>query len=178
MPRCSVAVTGAPLSARTTDLVLAVQGAGYEVDLIATPASAEWVDLAAVTAATGAELRNARRSESSVRLPLPDCLVICPATFNTINKTAAGIGDTHAHSFFCECIAARLPTVVVPMINDRLWRHPALADSIARLKFAGSHFIDVHTGRTELRPVTSGHGREVVTAFDPNWIVASLRAAG
>ncbi|WP_241895894.1 flavoprotein [Jatrophihabitans sp. GAS493] len=170
-------VTGAPLSARCADIVSALQTAEVSVDLVTTPAAGEWIDTEAVTAATGAQLRSqARASSSSPRVGLPDLMIVCPATFNTVNKAALGIADTSAHGFICECIACRVPTIVVPMINDRLWGHPALASHIAALKRAGVHFLSPLTGEPALAPVVSGTGSAVVAAFDPMWLVEAIPA--
>jgi phosphopantothenoylcysteine synthetase/decarboxylase len=176
VPRCSVAVTGAPLSRRCADFVLALQQGGFEVDLIATAAAAEWFDADAVLRATGAMLRESRSDPSQPnRLPLPDVLIVCPATFNTVNKAALGIADSHAHSFVCECVASRVPTILVPMINDRLWSHPALAANLERLRSTGVGFLDVCTGGSQPTAVPSGTGESVVTAFQPAWLLAAIR---
>src|ERR1700712_2868995 len=134
MPRCTLVLTGAPLSERCTDIVGALQGAGYEVDLVVSEAASAWVDVDRVFAATGAETRiHAQPGGTSPRKPLPDVVVVCPATFNTINKVANGIADTRTHSFLCECVGAGILMMFVPMINDRLWNHPALGSSMRML---------------------------------------------
>jgi hypothetical protein len=50
-------------------------------------------------------------------LPPPDAIVVAPATFNTINKWAAGISDTLALGLLTEAIGKRLPVVALPFIN-------------------------------------------------------------
>ena len=104
-------------------------------------------------------------------------LVVCPATFNTISKAALGIADTPAHSFLCECIGAAVRTVFVPMINDRLWNHPALAGHLDRLVQAGAVLVDVRTGAERPTPVPSGSGGAVVEAFDAAWITRRITAS-
>ena len=175
MTRCTVVVAGAPLAARTHDVVIALQLAGHEVDLIATDSAREWMDVAAVAADTRSEVRqSARTDQSSPRQALPDFVVICPATFNTLNKLAVGIADTRAHSFLAECIAERVSILCVPMINARLWKHPALAPHIELLVTAGVNFLDIHTGGPGAREVQSGTGPEVVARFEADWIPQAL----
>lgn len=41
----------------------------------------------------------------------PAALVVCPATFNTVNRAAAGAIDTYALGQLCEALGMRLPTV-------------------------------------------------------------------
>jgi phosphopantothenoylcysteine synthetase/decarboxylase len=175
MTRCTIVATGAPLSRRLADLVAGIQAAGFEVDLLATASATAWVDLAEVTKSTGSTERVS--SSYGPRLPLPDALVVCPATFNTLNKAALGLADTHAHSFICECIGAEIPTIIVPMINDRLWNHPVLAEHVDALEGAGVTFISVLNGEPGARPVPSGTGDQVVIDFDPAWITAQLPSA-
>jgi phosphopantothenoylcysteine synthetase/decarboxylase len=175
MPRCTLVLTGAPLAERCTDIVGALQGAGYEVDLVVTESASAWVDVDRVSGATGAEARiHAQPDATSPRKPLPDVVVVCPATFNTINKVAQGIADTRTHSFLCECVGAGVRLLVVPAINDRLWNHPALGSSLQMLAGAGALFLDSQTGTLDAAPVVSGLGGQLVADFDPSWIIAAL----
>jgi phosphopantothenoylcysteine synthetase/decarboxylase len=45
--------------------------------------------------------------------------------FNTVNKLAAGITDNYATGLLCEALASRTPITIAPMVNNRLWPHPA-----------------------------------------------------
>jgi phosphopantothenoylcysteine synthetase/decarboxylase len=175
MPRCTLVLTGAPLAERCTDVVTALQESGYEVDLVVSEAASAWVDPDRVSTATGAETRiHAHPGATSPRKPLPDVVVVCPAAFNTINKVAQGIADTRTHSFLCECIGAGVQLLFVPMINDRLWNHPALGSSMQLLAVAGALFLHPQTGTLDAVPVISGSGMQLVADFDPSWIVAAL----
>jgi len=60
-----------------------------------------------------------------------------PATFNTINKWAAGISDTLALGLLNEAIGLGLPVIAVPTANVALIRHPAFVRSIAELRACG-----------------------------------------
>ncbi len=71
-------------------------------------------------------------------LPKADAILVMPATFNTINKWAQGIGDTLAASILCEALGRGTPPVVaVPCLKMDLVRHPAFARSIALLRDCG-----------------------------------------
>lgn len=94
-------------------------------------------------------------------LPPPDAIVVAPATFNTINKWAAGISDTLVLGLLCEAMGMELPVVVLPYLNAAQGKHPALADSIQRLRGCGVQVLfgpDVlplhrpREGRRELFP--------------------------
>jgi Flavoprotein len=67
--------------------------------------------------------------------------VAAPATFNTINKWAAGISDTLALGLVTEAIGKRLPVVAVPFINAAQAEHPAFQASVDRLRAAGVQLL-------------------------------------
>ncbi|WP_432831169.1 flavoprotein [Dactylosporangium sp. CA-092794] len=173
----TVVVCGAPLTLRTGDLVAALQGAGWLPRVVGTPTAREWLDAEAVEGLTGRPPQFDYRAPTlERRADPPAALVVCPATFNTINKAAAGAMDTYALGQVCEAIGMRLPTLVVPMVNDKLWGHPAWSASLAVLRGAGVRLVDVHTGQPGEVPTKSGTGAEVIERFQPAWLVEQLNA--
>ena len=101
-------------------------------------------------------------------------VVVCPMTFNTLNKLALGSSDTYALGLLNEAVASRVPLVAVPIISDRLWPHPALAASFQRLTAAGVVFLDPQTGERGTRPVPSGTGPHIASVLDPTWLLPHL----
>ncbi|WP_428983120.1 flavoprotein [Phytohabitans maris] len=98
---------GAPLTGRLPFLVSALQGAGWRPRVICTPSALEWVDHDAVAHLTrAAPVSDFRSPRTPKEGPSPVALVVCPATFNTVNKAATGIADTYASATICE---AQLP---------------------------------------------------------------------
>lgn len=172
----TIVVCGAPLADRAADIAGAALNAGWEVYVIATPAGFGWVDKEAVRQVTGKPVRvEYRAPDQPKQVPEPDAVVACPATFNTVNKWAAGLADNYAMGFLCEALGLRVPIVAVPMLKDELWRHPAWQPSIVRLSEAGVTFLDVQTGEVGARPVESGTGDAISAAFDPVWVLPHLR---
>lgn len=144
------------------------------VRVVATSSAMDWVDAAQVERVTGfAVLVEHRRPGQAKRFPPPAQAIVCPATFNTVNKLAAGIMDNYAAGLLCEALASRTPMTIVPMVNNRLWRHPAWQRNLDMLAAAGVRFVDIQTGHAG-RPaaVQSGTGGEVVAAFDPAWVLS------
>jgi phosphopantothenoylcysteine synthetase/decarboxylase len=175
MPHCLLVVTGAPLTLRCADIATTLKQAGWSVQVIPTAAAAAWVDDETIATASGQPAVSEHRDPSEAkRGEAPDAVVVAPATFNTISKAALGIADTYAHSVLCEAIGSRMPIVMVPMLNDALWGHPALGGHLQTLRTAGVGFVDPQTGADSHVPVPSGTGDEVVRAFEPSWIVAKL----
>jgi phosphopantothenoylcysteine synthetase/decarboxylase len=75
-------------------------------------------------------------------LPKADAMLVMPATFNTINKWAQGIGDTLVTSILCEALGRGSPPIVtVPCLKMDLVRHPAFSRSIVLLREWGVHVL-------------------------------------
>jgi phosphopantothenoylcysteine synthetase/decarboxylase len=73
-------------------------------------------------------------------------VAVAPATFNTINKWAAGIADTLALGTLCEAYGLGVPIAVLPCVADALAAHPAYRASLARLRAMGVRFGDPRNG--------------------------------
>jgi Flavoprotein len=88
------------------------------VCLIATPRAFQWLDVPGLSGRTGHPVRHNYKlpGEPDV-LPEPDAIIVAPATFNTLNKWAAGIADTLALGLLCEATRRDLPVVVLPYLN-------------------------------------------------------------
>lgn len=74
--------------------------------------------------------------------------MVAPATFNTINKWAAGLADTLAVATLCEASGLGVPVAVLPCVGEALASHPAYRESLARLRGMGVRFGDPHAGNT------------------------------
>src|SRR5215831_12121830 len=118
------------------------QDRGWDVCVITTPAGATFLDADPVAVLTGhpVRVRYEHPDEPDV-LPPADAFVIAPATFNTINKLAAGISDTLALGLLNEAVGAGLPIIAVPFPNQMLARHPTFVTSIATLRSWGVRLI-------------------------------------
>src|SRR5207247_4741748 len=129
-------------------LVQLAQAEGWEVCVIATPSGRSFIDPAALEAATGHPIRSEyKQPDAADVLPPPDAIVVAPATFNTINKWAAGISDTLALGLLNEALGLRLPVVAVPFPNIALAQHPAFRRSMRELEALGVRLLfdpDVH----------------------------------
>jgi phosphopantothenoylcysteine decarboxylase len=116
-------------------LIPLVQSQGWQVCVIVTPAAASWVDADALAELTGYPAQSeARHPDETTGLPKADAVLLCPATFNTLNKWAAGISDNVALGVLNEAIGLRLPIWVAPYAKDTLAAHPAFSESLAKLE--------------------------------------------
>jgi phosphopantothenoylcysteine synthetase/decarboxylase len=124
-------------------LVSRAVGDGWRVAVITSPLGRRFVDVEALGEVTGERVRSEFRSpEEPKELPLPDAVVVAPATFNTLNKWAAGIADTYAVAVLCEAVGLRVPVVAVPVVNGPFARHPAYGTSLAALRGMGVQIVE------------------------------------
>ncbi|MER6125807.1 flavoprotein [Streptomyces sp. NPDC001795] len=162
-PFLYVVVCAAGTAADVSKLITAAQERNWEVGVIATPLALGFFDTAAVEAQTGRPIRSAWRSPGDPRpFPDPDAVVVAPATFNTVNKWAAGISDTLALGTLCEAYGLGVPIAVLPCVSEALAAHPAYRASLERLGGMGVRFGDPHAGGVSPDGTRSDFGWERV----------------
>ncbi|WP_155128358.1 flavoprotein [[Actinomadura] parvosata] len=130
---------GARPCGQLPEFVTWAQGLGWEACVILTPKGVEFADVPKLEELTGYPVRSEykRPTEPDV-LPWPaDAFVVAPATFNTINKWAAGISDTLALGLLNEGLGLEVPMIAVPNPNVILARHPAFQRSVQDLRSWG-----------------------------------------
>src|SRR5258706_13740710 len=136
-------VCAAPPAQQTQEVVPLLQAAGWDVCVIATPQASRWMNTEALAKLSGHLVRTDYKLPGEADpLPKADSMLVMPATFNTINKWAQGIGDTLVTSLLCETLGRGTPPIVaVPCLKMDLVRHPAFARSIALLRECGVHLL-------------------------------------
>lgn len=137
----SVVVTGAPPTADVGVLIRLARQRSWTVRVIPTPEALSFVDAAAIEAMTGNTVEVGYRSPDDPRPPRPDAVIVAPATFNTINKAALGITDTHALGVIAEAIGRQVPVVIVPWVNAPLAARDPFRRSVAQLRGEGVHIL-------------------------------------
>ena len=74
-----------------------------------------------------------------------DLFLIYPATANTISKIANGIDDTTVTSMATVALGTGIPVAIAPAMHESMFRNPAVAENIERLRSWGVHFIGPRT---------------------------------
>ena len=137
-----VLACGSPMARDVGILVELAQLDGWDVCVIATPDGEKFIDMAALQAQTGHPVRTQYKTPGEPDLlPPPDAMIVAPATVNTINKWAAGITDTLVLGLLVEGYGYGIPTAVVPYTNKVMAMHPALHESLAKLRAWGVHVL-------------------------------------
>ena len=167
-----VIVCAAPPAREVQTLVDLAQRAGWDVCVIATPAATRFIDAPALEASTRHAVRSdyKRLGEPDV-LPPPDAIIVAPATFNTINKWAAGISDTLALGLLTEAIGTGLAVVAMPFLNEAQAQHPAFELSVERLRQCG---VSVLYGGDIPPPHPPGAGKHRASSFPWNMALAAV----
>ena len=158
-------VCAAPPARDVGRLVELACKAGWDTCVIVTPAARAFVDLAELEARSGHPVRfEWKRPGTPDILPPADAMIVAPATFNTVNKWAAGISDTLALGLLCEAVGKRLALVAVPFLNAAQASHPAFERSVAQLRDMG---VRVLWGEAEGVPPPGppGSGERRVATF-------------
>jgi len=122
-------------------LVRRAQERSWTVRAIPTPDALSFMDAAALESMTGNTVEVGYRSPSDVRPPRPDAAIVAPATFNTVNKAALGITDTHALGVIAEAIGRAVPVVMVPWVNAPLAARQPFRRSLAQLRDEGVRIL-------------------------------------
>jgi phosphopantothenoylcysteine synthetase/decarboxylase len=136
-PVLYVIAAGAAPARELPELITALADQ-WDTCVITTPEGARFLDTGQIAAMTGHPVRTSFKDPDAPDvLPPAAAFAAVPATFNTINKWAAGISDTLALGLLNEAIGLGLPIVAVPWPNAALARHPAFDRSISTLRDCG-----------------------------------------
>ncbi|QKW27196.1 flavoprotein [Streptomyces seoulensis] len=155
-PFLYVVVCACGIAADIGRLIGTAQERNWDVGVVATPQGLAFLDVQAVQEQTGYPIRSAWRTPGEARpLPPADAIAVAPATFNTINKWAAGISDTLALGILCEAYGMGIPVAVLPYLNAAQAAHPAYRRSLAGLRE-----MDVLIGTYEPHRPKAGGGAE------------------
>ncbi|MGH2599275.1 MAG: flavoprotein [Haloechinothrix sp.] len=159
-----VVVCGAGPAAEVGQLLTAARDQGWMPYVIATPDGWHFIEPDAIQAQIGHPVRRAYRSPSEPRSSLPHAtaVIVAPATFNTINKLAAGMSDNYALGLLAECIGHGVPVIVLPFINTALAARRPLRQSVEALRAEG---VRVLLGEPGFVPHPPRHGGEHIAHF-------------
>lgn len=149
---------------------------GARVDVVLTPAAAEFVgplSFAGVTGRAPFQAPLAVEAGGAVHLELArraDCVCVAPATADLLARAASGqAGDLLA----AVLLAARAPVVVAPAMNDAMFEHPQTRANLDRLEDV---FGYMRVGPVE-GPLAAGEGSGRGRMAEPAAIVQAVGRA-
>lgn len=147
--------------------------AGVTVQTVATPAALRFVGSATLEGLSGrpvfSDVFESGRALDHIELArTADLAIVCPATANTINRLAAGLGDDPIGTLFLAWELKQKPWLVAPAMNAKMWEHPATTASVEKLRTWGVSMLDPIDG-----PHACGEGGPGRLA-DPEQIAATV----
>jgi hypothetical protein len=161
-----VVVCGAGPAPEVGRLITEAQGRGWDPWIVPTSAAVDFLDIPALQELTGHVIRaRYRRPGEGGKLPPADAVIVAPATYNTINKWAAGIADTFALGLLAELTPVGIPIAVLPFVNASLAANRVFARSVAELRASG---VTVLLGDGAFVPHLAGQGGTRIASFPWN----------
>ncbi|MDQ6748741.1 MAG: flavoprotein [Candidatus Dormibacteraeota bacterium] len=152
----TVIVCGAGPASDVSQLIKLAQEHDWTVQVVATPAALNFIDVPAIEAQTGSPVRSQYRRPGESRSRPADAIIVAPATYNTINKWALGISDTYALGILAETTALGVPIVVLPFVNSALAARVPFRRSVEELRREGAHILLGPGGVEPHEPHTGG----------------------
>jgi hypothetical protein len=161
----SIVVCAAGPASNIGTLIGLAHADGWTVNLISTPSALSFLDPALSEQLTGSPVRSEYRNPQSGprTLPAVEAVMVAPATYNTINKLAAGISDNYALGSVAEAIGCGTRVVIVPFVNAALAYRRPYRQAIESLRTEGVTVVSGPDYGWE--PHEPGTGDEQVTRF-------------
>lgn len=175
-PNVLFLLTGSIACYKACTAISRLTQAGVTVQTVATPAALRFVGAATLEGLSGRPVfsdvfENGRALDHIELARAADLAIVCPATANTLNRLAAGIGDDVAGTLFLAWELKTKPWLVAPAMNAMMWQHPATAASLERLRSWGVRVLEPGEG-----PHACGEGGPG-RLMEPEQIVEHVLAA-
>jgi len=164
-------VGGGIAAYKSCDLLRRLQERGYQVTVVPTPSSLNFVGAATWEALSGRAVTTQvwERVDEVRHISLAniaDAVIIAPATADLIARIAAGRADDLLTNLI---LAIDLPILVVPAMHPQMWNDPATQSNVATLRSRGFSVMEPAIGR--LTGSDIGQGRfpetnEIITKFE------------
>lgn len=157
--RVLLGVCGGIAAYKIAALASTLVQSGAEIDVIMTPEAERFVGALTFSSLTArpvfTSLWDAPERIAHIRLVREaQVILVAPATANMIAKLAHGIADDLLSTAL---LAARIPIILAPAMNDAMYRHAATQENIATLRARAYEIVEPETGFLAERE--SGIGR-------------------
>jgi len=148
-------VSGGIAAYKAAEIVRHLQERGIGVQVVMTAAAQEFVRPLTFAALSGekvitgmfgsaAEQPNLDSAVEHISVAQSmDCLLVAPATADTIAKFAQGIANDFLSTLY---LATTAPVVVAPAMNVNMWEHPATQANLEILRSRGVHIVEPGSG--------------------------------
>jgi phosphopantothenoylcysteine decarboxylase / phosphopantothenate---cysteine ligase len=173
--KIALGVCGGIAAYKAAEVVRHLQDRGVRVQVIMTAGAQEFVRPLTFAALSGEKVITSMFGSAAEEPNLDsavehiavaqsiDCLLVAPATADTIAKFAQGIANDFLSTLY---LATKAPVVIAPAMNVNMWEHPAMRENLETLRKRGVHIVE--PGRGYLACGMIGAGR----LAEPEQIVA------
>lgn len=122
----------------------------FEIKVVATESALKFIGKATLEGLTGHPVYTDSFADGEMMnhinlMKWADLIILCPASANTINKLANGIGDNLLTSLFLVFDWSK-PYLIVPAMNTNMFDHPATQNSLKRLTDWGVKILPTAEG--------------------------------
>lgn len=148
---------------------------GWDIRVIATPSALEFVGAATLEGLCGSPVIDddftSGRMMSHIDLARwADVFLIAPATANTLNSLAYGVGNNILNSTYL-AYEQKKPLLIAPAMNTQMLLHPTVQNSLKILEKNGAHILPTENGLLACGEVGSGK------LLDPEQIIFAVDKA-
>jgi phosphopantothenoylcysteine decarboxylase/phosphopantothenate--cysteine ligase len=143
-------ITGSIAAYKSAFLISKLVQSGCEVKVVATEGALKFVGKATLEGLTGHAVYTDSFTDGEMMshinlMKWADLIIVCPATANTINKLANGIGDNLLTSLFLAFDWSK-PYLIAPAMNSKMYDHPATKISMKKLEEWGIKILPTNEG--------------------------------
>ena len=156
-------VTGSIAAFKGAGWVSTLTQAGADISVVMTRSATQFVSPLTFSALSGnktcSDMFEDEKSSSISHIDLAttaDCIVIAPATAQTISRLANGFADDLLTAIV---LATSAPVIICPAMNSNMFAHPATQNNIDKLRSFGYQIVDPEYGSMACK--TEGQGRLV-----------------
>lgn len=163
-------LTGSIACFKAAALISKLVQRGCEVQTVATSSALKFIGEATLEGLTGRKVLTDTFASGDLMGHInwakwADLTIVYPATANTINKLANGIGDDLISTLFL-AHNFKTPYVVAPAMNTKMLEHPATQESLQKLRKFGVEVLGTGSGSLACGEIGAGRLMEPEEAFD------------
>lgn len=131
-------LTGSIACYKACDVISQLRQQKLDIQAIATSSALRFVGASTLEGLTGrpvmTDIFESEKAMQHIDLARwADLNLVCPATANSLNHLAAGLGDDVLGCLFLASNFSK-PWWVAPAMNHQMWLHPATQQSVGKLK--------------------------------------------
>jgi len=168
--RIVIGISGGIAAYKSAELVRRLRERGAEVRVVMTRSACEFITPLTLQALSGqpvrTELLDAGQETAMGHIELArwsDVVLVAPASANFLARLAGGLADDLLATL---CLAADVPVLAAPAMNQQMWRNPATQANVALLSERGIQLLGPAEGDQACGEVGPGRMLEPAQLLD------------